>query len=213
MEFIDRLLDHGASPADVDDGLTGFYRAAREGRPDALESFARRGFKVQFAGVDRLIAACATNDAAAARAIATAEPAMLRELVAMGGTLLSKFASNWNMEGVRLLLDLGVPVDATFRPGDGYFGTAPGSLAIHVAAWRAQPAIVKLLIERGSPVNVKDARGRTPLMLAVSACVDSHWTERRSPESVAALLAAGATTDGVPYPCGYDAVDELIAAR
>jgi hypothetical protein len=36
--------------------------------------------------------------------------------------------------------------------------------------------------------------------------------ERRSPESVRALLAAGAFVQGVRYPSSYDAVDALIAA-
>ena len=30
-------------------------------------------------------------------------------------------------------------------------------------------------------LDVKDANGRTPLALAVRACVDSYWTGRRSP--------------------------------
>ena len=80
-------------------------------------------------------------------------------------------------------------------------------------SWRARPAVVKLLIERGAPANVKDAKERTPLALAVRACVDSYWTERRSPESVRALLAAGASERGVPYPSGYAEVDELLKAH
>jgi ankyrin repeat protein len=72
---------------------------------------------------------------------------------------------------------------------------------------------VRPLIERGAPVDTRDGMGRTPLMLAVKACVDSYWTERRSPESVAALLGAGATVAGVPFPSGYGAVDELLRAR
>ena len=87
---------------------------------------------------------------------------------------------------------------------------AQGSLAIHVAAWRAQSAIVKLLLERGSPVDGPDAKGRTPLALAVKACVDSYWTEYRSPESVEALLRAGASVSGVRFPCGYADVDVLL---
>ena len=72
------------------------------------------------------------------------------------------------------------------------------------------PATVKLLIERGAPVNAQDGKGRTPLMLAVRACVDSYWKWRRTPESVDALLKAGASLEGIETPCGYDEVDELL---
>jgi hypothetical protein len=50
------------------------------------------------------------------------------------------------------------------------------------------------------------------LALAVRACVDSHWAEMRSPESVELLLRAGASIEGVPYPSGYDEVDSLLTA-
>ena len=53
---------------------------------------------------------------------------------------------------------------------------------------------MELLVERGAPADVADGSGRTPLFLAVKACVDSYWTERRSSESVEALLVSiGAT--------------------
>jgi hypothetical protein len=47
-------------------------------------------------------------------------------------------------------------------------------------------------------------------MLAVQACVDSYWSSRRSPESVAALLAAGASVKGVKYPSGYAEIDAIL---
>jgi ankyrin repeat protein len=133
----------------------------------------------------------------------------IRELLAEGNTLLAEFAGNGNTKGVQLLLDLGVPVDAHYH-GDPYFDIAKDSTALHVAAWKAWPKTVKLLIERGANVNAQDAKSRTPLMLAVKACVDSYWTNRRSPESVEALLKAGASISGVEYPCGYDEVDVLL---
>jgi hypothetical protein len=68
----------------------------------------------------------------------------------------------------------------------------------------------KLLIERGAPVDVPDGKGRTPLAIAVRACVDSYWTEMRSPDSVDALLRAGASVGGVRFPSGYAEVDELL---
>lgn len=132
------------------------------------------------------------------------------KIIALGGKLLAEFAGNANGDGVRHLLDLGVDVNAIYAEGDGYFGIAQNSTALHVAAWRARPAVVKLLIERGAFVNAPDGQGRTPLALAVRACVDSYWTHRRSPESVAVLLRAGATVSGVNYPSGYAEVDELL---
>ncbi len=161
-------------------------------------------------GVDRLIAACARGDAVAARSIAEREPHLIGAVLAMGADLLAKFAGTDNPPGVAQLLDLGVDVAAPFMEGDGYHDEPKHSLAIHVAAWRARPAVVKLLIARGSPIDLPDARGRTPLALAVKACVDSYWTERRTPESVEALLGAGASAGGIDFPSGYAEVDELL---
>jgi ankyrin repeat protein len=213
LEIIALLLDHGMDPTRIEDGLTAIARAARTGRSDVLELFAQRGISIELQGVDRLIAACAMGDAAAVHAIAQQEPGLVGEVVAMGGALLAKFTSTHNLPGVRRLLDLGVDVRTPFAAGDGYFDVPKGSLAIHIAAWRAQHAILKFLIERGSPVDLPDANGRTPLTLAVKACVDSYWTERRSPESVVALLRAGASVRGVPYPCGYAEVDALLRSH
>ena len=66
----------------------------------------------------------------------------------------------------------GVDVRAVYAEGDGYFGIAKNSAALHVAAWRAQHETVQLLIERGAPVDVRDGSRRTPLALA---CVRA-WT-------------------------------------
>jgi ankyrin repeat protein len=214
LALIELLLDHGADPwlANGRDGLTGVASAAREGRKDVLEAFARRGSSIELQGVDRLIAACAMDDAAAVQAIAQHEPALRDAVIAIGGNLLAAFAGNGNVAGVGQLLNLGVDVAAPFADGDGYFDEPKGSLAIHVAAWRAQPAVVRLLIGRGSPVDRPDPKGRTPMALAIKACVDSYWTYRRTPESVEALLREGASVRGagVRFPSGYADVDDLL---
>lgn len=72
--------------------------------------------------------------------------------------------------------------------------------------------VVQTLIQAGAPVNACDARGRTALQLAVKACIDSYWKYRRKPDSVAALLAAGAQRDGIDLPTGYAEIDSLLSA-
>jgi hypothetical protein len=114
---------------------------------------------------------------------------------------------------VRSLLELGVNVGAIYHEGDVYYGIARDSTALHVAAWRARPGVVKELIARRADVNVTDGQGRTALQLAIKACVDSWWTDLRSPDSVRALLDAGASTNGIALPTGYEEVDELLKGR
>ncbi len=224
LPIIARLLDHGADPAirgaysAIDgagikaDGRSATAVAARAGRGSVIELFEQRGLAVELAGVDRLIAACARDDASAIRAIA--EPALAAEVIEDGGELLASFASIGNTAGIARLLELGVPVDARYVRGNVYLGVAPNSTALHVAAWCARHDTVELLVARGAAVDATDGKGRTALTLAVHACVDSYWTERRQPTSVRALLAAGAAADAVePFPSGYREVDELLARQ
>jgi len=210
LDMIRLLLDHGVDPAVTDKGLTAVARAARHGRGDVLVLFRQRGFSIDLHDVDKLIAACAMGNTAQTEAIAAQEPSLKEDLLAMGGTLLARFTGVGNLPGVTCLLDLGVSVNTPFAEGDGYFGTPPDSLAIHVAAWRIQPAIVRFLLERGAYVDQADGNGNTPLMLVVKASTGSYWTGRRSVDPVAALLEAGASTDRVPFPSGYEEADVLL---
>lgn len=220
LEIFEVLLEHGADPMLIaaradrsqreSTGKSAVAMAALRGRGDLLDLMASRGISVELQGVERLIAACARNDAAGVHAIVDREPQLVSEVLAIGGKLLAEFAGNGNTDGVRQLLDLGVNVRAVYEQGDGYFDIAKHSMALHVAAWRARHDTVRLLIARGTPVDVPDGAGRTPLALAVRACVNSYWAYRRSPESVEALLRAGASVSGVDFPSGYADVDDLL---
>ena len=211
LPAVERLLDHGADVTLKNrDGMSVAMIAARRGREDMLKHFTVRGIDPQLEGVDRLFAACAKSDDAEIHALLAEEPALQAELIATGGSLLAQFAGNGNVEGMKRLLELGVPVDALYE-GDSYFEIAKDSTALHVAAWRGQPEAMKLLLERGAPVNALDGAGRTALQLAVRACVDSYWRRRRTLEWLEPLLKAGASTAGIAVPCGWTNADELIA--
>jgi len=210
IEIIELLLDHGAKTDVLDkNNLTAIAHAAREGRGDVLELFKKRGIELDLQGADLLIAACAMNDAEQITKIVNDNPNLVNEVKAMSGNLISRFAGNGNPDGIKQLLDLGLNVNAAFE-GDAYFGTPAGSLPIHVAAWKGYPTVVKLMIERGTIIDQPDANGETPLMLAVKATVNSYWMYRRSPDSVEALLQAGASAKNVAYSCGYAEVDKVL---
>ena len=212
LRIIESLLDYGADPAipNTRDGRSAAAMAAHRGRGDVLALFTERGIALDFSGVDRLIAACAMDDRDTVRSLMATAPGLKADLVEREGTLLAEFAGVGNTAGVRQLLDCGVSPTALYAEGDPYFGIANDSTALHVAAWRAWPDVVKELIARGASVNATDGKGRTALALAVRACVDSYWTERRTPESVRALLEANASVVGVEMPSGYEPVDTLL---
>jgi len=211
LDTVALLLDRGADATlpNAHDRKTSIQLAAWRGRGDVLHLLKQRGVTLALSGVDRLIAACAMDDKQEIDAL-LADPLLVGDLTREGGTLLAQFAGVGNLRGVRNLLDAGVLVDALYSAGDAYFDIARNSTALHVATWRGHPEVVKELITRGGRVNATDGKGRTPLQLAVKACVDSYWTNRRTPDSVRALLDAGATTAGIDLPTGYERIDVLL---
>jgi ankyrin repeat protein len=212
LESIVTILDHGGDPTFVAEhaNASAMRIAAHRGRGDVLDECERRGFLVELSNADALLVACARNDSATVQRLVTQSPELAQLAQSVGSAILAPFAGNNNADGVRLLLDVGLSVNAPYVAGDGYFGIPANSLPIHVAAWRGAHDVVALLLARGAEVNALDANGQTPLALAVRACVDSYWSWRRAPDSVRTLLAAGARPSDIALPTGYDAIDVLL---
>jgi ankyrin repeat protein len=175
LEMIGLLIDYGADPALPDrEGRSAITIAARRGRGTTLDLFEKHGTPISLVGIDALIAACARNQREAIKSLTDATPDCSLSSSNKVGTLLAEFSGAGNLAGVRDLLDFGVDVNAIYVEGDAYYDIARSSSALHVAAWRARPEIVKELIARGASVSSVDAQNRTALQLAVKACIDSY---------------------------------------
>lgn len=91
---------------------------------------------------------------------------------AAGFTVLMWAASSGDVEWTRMLLAKGADVNAVSAPSfgppvkNGVIGLGTFTPLLLATAY-GSPALVKTLIDAGADVNAKDARGMTPLMLAI----------------------------------------------
>src|SRR5438067_1173748 len=221
------LLDGGAS------ANTGWYEMNHQPNPEWESALYGAAGVAHHAELTRLLlerGADPNDEEVPYHAPETHDNAALKVLVESGklnadslGMILLRKTDWHDHAGIKWLLEQGVDPNRRTRWGKTALHSATlsangldiaqDSTAVHVAAWKGLAATVKLLIERGAPVDAKDGKGRTPLALAVKACVDSYWTYRRTPEAVRALLDAGASVSGVAFPSGYADVDELLAVH
>ncbi|MES2306567.1 MAG: ankyrin repeat domain-containing protein [Gemmatimonadota bacterium] len=87
-------------------------------------------------------------------------------------------------------------------------GAATGLNAFHWAANRGQLEIVRLLIQRGAPLESRSMYDGTVLGTAVWAAV--HEPRPAHAQIVEDLLRAGARVEDAEYPSGDPAMDALL---
>jgi hypothetical protein len=102
---------------------------------------------------------------------------------------------------VRALLDAGV---------DPAAGTGCGMDGLHWAANRGKLDTVKLLIDRGAPLETINMHGTTALGTAVWSAVNEPWWGPAQTEIIEALLQAGARVEAGGYPTGHEEIDRLL---
>ncbi|HEX2747029.1 MAG TPA: ankyrin repeat domain-containing protein [Verrucomicrobiales bacterium] len=154
----------------------------------------------------RFLVACMLADRPLARQLIAEHPGLTGELDEEDRSLLAKccWETNLNVEAVRLMLDIGFPVDAP----EFTHGFQP----LHNAAWCGNPELAKLLIGHGHPVDRRDpCYHSTPLGFAIHSCVVAlRHPEGDFPEVARLLLNAGAPLDAGMYPSGNDGLDAVL---
>ena len=155
----------------------------------------------------RLLVACMTGDRSAAEALVDSQPNLVADLEREDLELLAKscWETNKDFEVVRLMLDLGFPVDV---PEKNH-----GFSALHNAAWCGDPDLVELLLSRGHPADLRDPNHQsTAIGWAIHSCLEAkRHPEGRFPETIALLLEAGTPLDRGTFPTGHSGIDAVLA--
>jgi ankyrin repeat protein len=148
-EIITWLVAHGAQVSRrTRSGATPYALALRHGHVATAAALAASGADVNAVrDVDRLIAACAAADAAAAHALLARAPDLVHALGDEAGEVLGRAVEHPEAAPVALLLELGFPAEGA--PG-------AGETPLHRAAWHGRPGAVALLLTRNVRINVRD---------------------------------------------------------
>jgi ankyrin repeat protein len=110
---------------------------------------------------------------------------------------LVEAAEHGNLASVRLMLELGFPIDARREATDD-----DGATALHAASWAGSAETVALLLDRGADLSARDTRWHSPPLewALVGSGEAPDWAP--APDwvaTVAVLLDAGASLDGVAF--------------
>jgi ankyrin repeat protein len=160
---IEALLAAGADPdAKTRDGVSARVQALRYGLPEVAELLG----ELEIADEDRFIAACASGDAATARAIKQARPDLPASLDASRLRMLPELAAAGCIDAVAVMVGLGWPVDA--RGGDW------NASALNQAVFRGDAPMVRTLLEHGATWTERHGFGD-------NACGTLSWASVNRP--------------------------------
>lgn len=163
---IDLLLEFGAELEMRDpNGRTSYQVARRHGHVATADHLRARGARDDLSPRDRLVAACSAADEEAARALLASGEATLADLEPDDHALLARSAECGRTEAVRVMLDLGFPLEAE---GGDWAGTG-----LNHAAHAGHAETVRLFLARGADPELENAFGGTAL--GALAWSSSHW--------------------------------------
>jgi Ankyrin repeats (3 copies) len=148
---VQRLLDHGVDPDGtgsrhrIYEGRTPIEEAAVSGSPKIVAMLEAAEAHSTLDDVQAFVAAATAGDRATAAAMRAGDPTLVERAIAREPGQLIRAAASDNLQGVRLLIELGFDVNAHER-------TAP----LHEAAMRGNLAVIELLLRHGANPNLRD---------------------------------------------------------
>ena len=192
-ELVELLLAHGAHPdAPGPDGRSPYQLATGQGRTDLAALLRRYGARDDATIADRFLSACLRADRTEAERLRSRHRGLPDHLTDAERGMIVHAAEYGNTAAVRLMLDLGFPVDT--RGGDD------GGTALHAAAVSGSADTVRLLLERGADIEARDTTfDSTPLIWAI---VGSGQRLGHNPDpdwiaTIRTLIQAGASTQDI----------------
>ena len=202
-----------ATPEEIGDRRGDIYRWVFDHNISAVEAAARLGYEdiVELlldhaSPAQRLLAACAKADRAAAEAVVVSHPTVVASLTRDERRLIADKAHANDTAAVALMLDLGF--DARVTGPDN-------ADALHWAAFHGNSDIVRLLLRHDPPLGVRDVSyGGTPLDWCLYGSVHG-WRKDDGDFATTArlLLDAGERLDPASLPTGRDDVDAVLRAH
>jgi ankyrin repeat protein len=192
VDLVQLLLENGADlNAPRPDGRSPHELAVRQGAAELAPLLRRYGARPDTTEVDDFLAACLQADRPAAERHLSRGRVRLDQLNDADLATLRRAAELGRTEAVRLMLDLGFPVQT--RSDDG--GTP-----LHAAAYSGSAEVVRLLLQRGADLDARDTTWHSPPL--VWATVGSGERPADNPNAdwvatVRTLLDAGASTEEI----------------
>jgi ankyrin repeat protein len=177
--FQQLIVDHGGDVSGkTRSGMSVFQIAALRGRKDVIDLITKRGAVDDLTETQRFLYSLATANREQARAALSRHPGLIGELSEEESLAMNSAAGQGNLEAVRLMIDVGMPIDR-----HGINGDTP----LHYAASMGHLPVVRLLVEANAPVDAKQMQGLTPKQLAADF-LRNGWVVKPEMQEIIAYL-------------------------
>ena len=204
------FLEHGADPnVRRADGKMPYFLAVRAGNVGVAYVLRSHGADAGCVHpIDELVGACTRLDAEGARAIVRSHPDVVKTASPADREILVEAAAANRLDRVKLMAEVGFDV--------GGFGKT-GATALHSAAWHGRIRMTDLLLDLGSPIDIRDLMFHSsPLIWAAHGSRNCRDADDEYCGVVEMLLDAGADPTSInrwgvgPASIGTNRVASLI---